>query len=68
MLFFHEQEAKAFGLCRRLFDTETLAGHPWNMIDPQVIALPIGLIVFVVVSLATRPVREETVKKAFVHI
>ncbi len=68
MLLFHEQEAKAFGLCRKLFNMQTLAGHPWNMIDPQVIALPIGLIVFVAVSLATRPVREETVKKAFVHI
>lgn len=68
MLLFHEQEAKAFGLCKKLFHADTLAGHPWNMIDPQVIALPIGLIVFVVVSRATRPVREETVKKAFVHI
>jgi SSS family solute:Na+ symporter len=68
MLLFHEQEAKAFGLCRRLFDTDTLASHPWNMIDPQMIALPIAFVVFVVVSLATRPVGEETVNKAFVHI
>jgi Na+(H+)/acetate symporter ActP len=38
------------------------------MIDPQMIALPIAFVVFVVVSLATRPVGEETVNKAFVHI
>jgi SSS family solute:Na+ symporter len=68
MLFFHEQEAAAFGLCAKLFRVKCLAGHPWNMIDPQIIALPISLIVFVAVSLLTRPVKEEIVKKAFIHI
>ncbi len=68
MLLFHEQESAAFGLCRKVFNITCLAGHPWNMIDPQIIALPVAFIVFVVVSLLTRPVREETVKKAFIHI
>ncbi len=68
MLFFHEQEAKAFGLCKKIFNVETLAGHPWNMIDPQIIALPVSFIVFITVALITRPVREETVTKAFIHI
>lgn len=68
MLLFHQEEARAFGLCRKIFNMESLAGHPWNMIDPQIIALPISFIVFIVVSLVTRPVREETVAKAFVHI
>ena len=68
MLLFHEQESAAFGVCAKLFNVKCLAGHPWNMIDPQIIALPISFIVFIVVSLATQPVREETVKKAFVHI
>ncbi len=68
MLFFHEREARAFGLCKKLFNIDTLAGHPWNMIDPQIIALPMSFIVFMVVALITRPVREETVKKAFIHI
>jgi SSS family solute:Na+ symporter len=68
MLFFHEQEAAAFGLCAKLFRVKCLAGHPWNMIDPQIIALPLSFIVFIVVSLSTQPVKEEIVKKAFVHI
>lgn len=68
MFFFHEQQAKAFGLCKKIFNIESLAGHPWNMIDPQVIALPVAFVVFVVVSLFTRPVRKETIEKAFVHI
>lgn len=68
MFFFHEQESRPLGLCQTLFGCDTLAGLPFNMIDPQVIALPIGLLVFVVVSLVTKPVREETVRKAFRHI
>jgi SSS family solute:Na+ symporter len=68
MLFFHEHESQAFGLCRFFFKSNTLAGHPWNMIDPQIIALPISFIVFVIVSLVTRPVNEETIRNAFRHI
>lgn len=68
MLFFHEQESKALGLCKVLFGRDTLTGLPYNMVDPQVIALPIGFVTFVIVSLVTKPVREETVRRAFRHI
>jgi solute:Na+ symporter, SSS family len=68
MLFFHENEAKGMGLCRALFGRDTLTGLPWSMIDPQIIALPLAFIVFVAVSLFTRPVSEETIKNAFRHI
>lgn len=68
MLFFHEQESKAIGLCRALFGQDTVAGLPWNMIDPQIIALPIGFIMFTVVSRVTEPVKDETVRRAFRHI
>ena len=68
MLLFHQQESAAFGVMREIIQRQVPRGHPWNMIDPQIIALPISFIVFIVVSLATQPVREETVKKAFVHI
>lgn len=68
MLFFHEHEARAFKLCQKFFHCDTLAGHPWNMIDPQMIALPIAFIVFIIVSFFTEPVTKETVTKAFVHI
>jgi SSS family solute:Na+ symporter len=68
MLFFHEYESKAIGLCRWIFECDSLAGLPWNMIDPQVIALPVSFLVFLFVSLFTSPVKEETVRKAFKHI
>ncbi|HME43415.1 MAG TPA: sodium:solute symporter family protein [Syntrophorhabdales bacterium] len=68
MLFFHEQESKAIGFCKVLVGQDTLAPLPWKMIDPQVVALPLAFIVFVVVALMTRPVSEETLNKAFRHI
>ena len=68
MLFFHEYVSKAIGLCKWLFNCDTLAGLPWKMIDPQIIALPISFLVFLLVSRFTTPVREETVRKAFKHI
>jgi solute:Na+ symporter, SSS family len=68
MLFIHENESKAIGLCKFLSGSNSLLGHPWNMIDPQIIALPISLAVFVIVSLITPPIGEETIGKAFRHI
>jgi SSS family solute:Na+ symporter len=68
MLFVHEQESKAIGLSKYFFGTDSLAGHPWNMIDPQIIALPVSFIIFLVVSLFSQPVKTETIKNAFRHI
>jgi len=68
MLFFHEQESKAIGLCNLFFQCDTLTGIPWNMIDPQIIGLPISFLVFIIVSFLTQPVREEIIRKAFRHI
>ena len=68
MLFFHEQESKAIGLCKLLFNCDTLSALPWSMIDPQIIALPISFLVFIAVSLFTIPISEETIRKAFRHI
>lgn len=68
MLLVHEEESKVIGLSRLLFGTDSVAGHPWNMIDPQIVALPVSLVVFVVVSLLTAPVKTETLKNAFRHI
>jgi solute:Na+ symporter, SSS family len=68
IVFFHEMEAKAIGFTRTLFGCETLLGFPWNVIDPQIVALPISFIVFIVVSLCTEPVSKDTLQKAFRHI
>jgi SSS family solute:Na+ symporter len=68
MLFFHENESTAIGICRLIFGRDTLVGLPWNMVDPQVIALPVAFVIFVVLSLLTEPVSDETLRRAFRHI
>ncbi|MCX7966819.1 MAG: sodium:solute symporter family protein [Syntrophorhabdaceae bacterium] len=67
-VFFHESEAKMLGICRFIFGIDTLVGHPFHVIDPQIIALPLSSIVFVIVSFFTRPVDEDVIRKAFRHI
>jgi SSS family solute:Na+ symporter len=55
VLFFHQKESAALGLCQRLFATPSLvAGTTWTVVDPIVIALPISALVTIVVSLLTR--------------
>jgi SSS family solute:Na+ symporter len=68
MLLFHGNESKAIGFCRVIFGRDTLTGLPWNMIDSQIIALPLSCLVFIIVSLLTRPVKPELVQRAFRHI
>ena len=68
MLFAHEHEAKVIGLCRLFFGQDTLLGSPWRMMDPQVVALPLSFVVFIIGSLMSRPVKEEIIKSAFRHI
>ncbi len=68
MLFFHEHESKAIGLCRLLFGSDSLLDLPWKMMDPQVIALPLSFAAFIAVSLVTPAVKEEIIRNAFKHI
>ncbi|MCX8111112.1 MAG: sodium:solute symporter family protein [Syntrophorhabdaceae bacterium] len=68
MFFFHENESRAIGICRFFFGQDSLVSHPFNVIDPQVIALPISFIIFVVVSYLTEPVGQDVIKRAFRHI
>ncbi len=68
ILLVHEMEAKAIGFARLLSGRDTLFGFPWNVIDPQIIALPISFIVFLVVAFCTKPVSSDTIRRAFRHI
>lgn len=52
--FFHIKESSALGIARMLFGKDALAGFPWTVIDPMVIALPLATVTFMVVSLLSR--------------
>ncbi|MEW5774480.1 MAG: sodium:solute symporter family protein [Thermodesulfobacteriota bacterium] len=76
LLFVHEKEAAAIGLCQALFGTPTLASDAargswvWLLqwVDPNVVALPVSLLVCVLVSLATRPMDPAHVERCYRHI
>ena len=44
---------------------ESIFNFPWDSIDSILIALPLSFIVIVVVSLFTKPLSEEIIKKSF---
>jgi solute:Na+ symporter, SSS family len=56
VLFFHEKEAVALGLCAALFGRPSLvSGSVWAVVDPLVLALPASSLVTVVACLLGRP-------------
>lgn len=55
LLFLHEKEAAAIGICKALTGKDVLIGaYPIPMIDPILFALPLSILAMIVVSLATR--------------
>lgn len=76
LLFVHEKEAAALGLCQALFGAPTLAAGAakgswvWLLqwVDPNVVALPLSLAVCVLASLAFRPMDPAHVEHCFRHL
>jgi len=64
-LFVHESESKVIGLVNALFGKPALWGHPWNVVDPIVIALPISTVVTILVSLSTKKTEESHLQLCF---
>lgn len=68
VLFVHQKESEALGLCKLLFDKPTLAAFPWTVVDPIVVMLPLSFLVAVAVSLVTKKVPSEHINHCFKHI
>ena len=68
LLFVHQKESEAIGLCKFIFNKPTLAVFPWTVIDPIVVVLPISLFVALLVSLMTRKPSKEHIEHCFKHI
>ncbi|CAA7601126.1 solute symporter family [Acididesulfobacillus acetoxydans] len=54
VLFIHSKEASIFGVSKALFGKSPLFATPLNYIDPLVVALPVSIVIFAVVSLLTK--------------
>lgn len=68
LLFVHEKESAALGLCKFVFNQPTLAKYPWTVVDPIVVILPLSFLVAVAVSLCTQKPPKEHVEYCFKHI
>lgn len=66
LLFLHQKEAAALGLCKFIFGKEILISKfPWPVVDPILIALPISAIVLIVATLTTKPLPKNHVEECF---
>ncbi|HOW35648.1 MAG TPA: sodium:solute symporter family protein [Candidatus Omnitrophota bacterium] len=68
LLFIHQKEAEAMGLCKLIFGKSTLTGFPWTVVDPIVVILPISLVVAFGVSFFTQKLPKEHIEKCFKHV
>lgn len=67
LLFIHQKEAEAIGLCKFIFGKPTLASFPWTVVDPIVVILPISFLVAFGVSLFTQKISKEHLSICFKH-
>lgn len=66
LVFLHQKESAALGICMSMFGKDMLiAKHPWPLVDPIVIALPISTIVFIVGSLFSKKIDSKHIEKVF---
>jgi SSS family solute:Na+ symporter len=68
LLFIHQKEAAAIGLCKFIFDKPCLAPYPWTVVDPIVVILPISLIIAFFVSMFTKKMSKDYIEVCFKHI
>jgi len=65
LLFVHFKEAKALGVCKAIFGTNSLLSGKIIFVDALVIALPLSIITAIIVSLMTKPMDEKHLDKCF---
>jgi SSS family solute:Na+ symporter len=68
LLFIHQKEAVAIGLCKFIFNQPTLSQYPWTVVDPIVVILPLSLVTAFLVSAFTKKLPKEHLEACFKHI
>jgi SSS family solute:Na+ symporter len=65
MFFVHQANAKMLRLVVVMTGKETLLPAPWNMVDPILIAFPLSFVVTILVTVFSRPEKNEVVDRLF---
>lgn len=68
LLFIHQKEAEAVGLCKFIFNKPVLANYPYTVVDPIVVILPLSLITAILVSIFTRKPNKDHLEYCFKHV
>jgi len=67
LLFIHQKESEALGLCKFIFNKPTLVQFPWTVVDPIVAVLPLSFVVAFFVSLFTKKPHKAHMEHCFKH-
>ena len=65
LLFVHFKEAKALGICKAIFGTNSLLSGKIIFVDALIIALPLSIATAIIVSLLTKPMDKKHLEKCF---
>ncbi|QKF81956.1 sodium:solute symporter family protein [Halarcobacter ebronensis] len=65
LLFVHFKEAKELGISKAIFGVDSLLGGKIIFVDALVISLPLSILTAIIVSLLTKPMSQEHLKKCF---
>ncbi len=68
MFFFHAAESVPFGISRMIFGVDYLLPFPWTHIDPLVYSLPVATIMYIGVSLLTKPLEKQHLRIIFDNV
>jgi len=65
LMFVHFKEAKALGICKAIFGTDSILSGKIIFVDALVIALPLSILTAIIVSFITKPMDEKHLQKCF---
>ena len=66
LVFLHSKESAALGICKAIFGkNELIASHPFPVVDPFIYSLPLAAIALIIVSLMTKPMADNQIKRCF---
>ena len=64
-VFLHVAESEPFGISMALFGKPALLPFPWTHVDPLFYALPVSALVYIIVSLCTKPPAADHLERTF---
>ncbi len=68
LVFVHQKESEALGICKFIFNKPTLAAYPWTVVDPIVVILPLSACVLLAVTFFTKKMAKNHLEICFKNV